>query len=81
MYFASLLAPAAALVATRSALPAAPARLAARSSPEMKYRVAVIGGGPSGACAAEICAQEPNIETSESPAPKTKRERDVFRLD
>lgn len=29
----------------------------------MKYRVAVIGGGPSGACAAEILAQEPNIET------------------
>merc|ERR1719327_1568972 len=29
----------------------------------MKYRVAVIGGGPSCACAAEICAQEPNIET------------------
>mmetsp|Transcript_4625 Transcript_4625/g.14752 ORF Transcript_4625/g.14752 Transcript_4625/m.14752 type:complete len:495 (+) Transcript_4625:194-1678(+) len=28
-----------------------------------KKRVAVIGGGPSGACAAEICAQEPNIET------------------
>jgi len=32
-------------------------------APEMKYRVAVIGGGPSGACAAEILAQEPNIET------------------
>jgi len=29
----------------------------------MKYKVAVVGGGPSGACAAEIFAQEPNIET------------------
>eukprot|EP00520_Triparma_pacifica_P006810 CAMPEP_0118631948 /NCGR_PEP_ID=MMETSP0785-20121206/179_1 /TAXON_ID=91992 /ORGANISM="Bolidomonas pacifica, Strain CCMP 1866" /LENGTH=457 /DNA_ID=CAMNT_0006522677 /DNA_START=31 /DNA_END=1404 /DNA_ORIENTATION=- len=27
------------------------------------YKVAVVGGGPSGACAAEIFAQEPNIET------------------
>ena len=29
----------------------------------MKYKVAVIGGGPSGACAAEIFAQEKNIDT------------------
>lgn len=29
----------------------------------MKYKVAVVGGGPSGACAAEIFAQEKNIET------------------
>jgi len=29
----------------------------------MKYRVAVVGGGPSGACAAEIFAREKNIET------------------
>lgn len=28
----------------------------------MKYKVAVVGGGPSGACAAEILAQNPNIE-------------------
>merc|ERR1719428_1980020 len=28
-----------------------------------KFRVAVIGGGPSGACAAEIFAEEPNVET------------------
>ena len=28
-----------------------------------KYRVAVVGGGPSGACAAEILAQNPKIET------------------
>ena len=63
MKFAALLAsPAAALVAHKSALPAAPVRAQA-SSMEMKYRVAVVGGGPSGACAAEICAQEPNIET------------------
>lgn len=29
----------------------------------MKYTVAVVGGGPSGACAAEIFAQEKNIDT------------------
>jgi geranylgeranyl diphosphate/geranylgeranyl-bacteriochlorophyllide a reductase len=29
----------------------------------MKYKVAVVGGGPAGACAAEIFAQEKNIET------------------
>eukprot|EP01038_Epipyxis_sp_PR26KG_P010449 gene10449-14037_t len=29
---------------------------------QTKYRVAVVGGGPSGACAAEILAQNPNIE-------------------
>lgn len=34
-----------------------------RSALEMKYRVAVVGGGPSGACAAEIFAQEKNVET------------------
>jgi geranylgeranyl reductase len=33
------------------------------SSLDMKYKVAVIGGGPSGACAAEIFAQEKGIET------------------
>ena len=27
-----------------------------------KYRVAVIGGGPSGSCAAEALAKNPNIE-------------------
>jgi geranylgeranyl reductase len=27
-----------------------------------KYKVAVIGGGPSGACAAEELAKNPNIE-------------------
>lgn len=29
----------------------------------MKYSVAVVGGGPSGACAAEIFAQEKGIDT------------------
>lgn len=29
----------------------------------MKYKVAVVGGGPSGACAAEIFAKEENIDT------------------
>lgn len=30
---------------------------------DMKYKVAVVGGGPSGACAAEIFAQEKGIDT------------------
>jgi len=40
-------------------------RVSAESSTElcMKYKVAVVGGGPSGACAAEIFAQEKNIDT------------------
>jgi flavin-dependent dehydrogenase len=29
----------------------------------MKYKVAVVGGGPSGACAAEIFAKEKGIDT------------------
>jgi len=29
----------------------------------MKYKVAVVGGGPSGACAADVFAKEKNIET------------------
>lgn len=33
------------------------------SSLEMKYKVAVVGGGPAGACAAEIFAQEKGIDT------------------
>jgi len=32
------------------------------SQMEMKFKVAVVGGGPSGACAAEILAQNPDIE-------------------
>jgi hypothetical protein len=31
--------------------------------PEKKFRVAVIGGGPAGASAAEVFADEPNVET------------------
>jgi heterodisulfide reductase subunit A-like polyferredoxin len=40
-------------------------RAAAYSSSSlcMKYKVAVVGGGPSGACAAEIFAQEKGIDT------------------
>lgn len=30
---------------------------------EMRYKVAVVGGGPSGACAAEIFAQERGFDT------------------
>lgn len=37
--------------------------VASTSSLDMKYKVAVVGGGPSGACAAEIFAQEKNIDT------------------
>lgn len=33
------------------------------SALDMKYKVAVVGGGPSGACAAEIFAQEKGIDT------------------
>lgn len=33
------------------------------SNMDMRYKVAVIGGGPSGACAAEIFAQERGIDT------------------
>ena len=33
------------------------------TSLEMKYKVAVVGGGPAGACAAEIFAQEKGIDT------------------
>ena len=33
------------------------------TSLDMKYKVAVVGGGPSGACAAEIFAQEKGIDT------------------
>jgi len=47
---------------TRSAYVARPAHSPV-SAIEAKIRVAVVGGGPSGACAAEVLAQEPNIET------------------
>ena len=33
------------------------------SALDMRYKVAVVGGGPSGACTAEIFAQEKNIDT------------------
>ena len=33
------------------------------SNMDMRYKVAVIGGGPSGSCAAEIFAQEKGIDT------------------
>ena len=33
------------------------------SNMEMRYKVAVVGGGPSGACAAEVFAQERGIDT------------------
>ena len=33
------------------------------TSLDMRYKVAVVGGGPSGACAAEIFAKEKNVDT------------------
>ena len=36
---------------------------ASTSALDMKYKVAVVGGGPAGACAAEIFAQEKGIDT------------------
>jgi len=62
----ALMVAAASAYVTRTAqrlAPVAPRRAARQEAVEMKYRVAVIGGGPSGSCAAEILAQEPNIET------------------
>jgi geranylgeranyl reductase len=38
-------------------------RTASSTALSMKYKVAVVGGGPSGACAAEIFAQEKGIDT------------------
>ena len=39
------------------------AKVASDSALNMKYKVAVVGGGPAGACAAEIFAQEKGIDT------------------
>lgn len=60
-----------ALVASASAFtpstfigkPLATPAISSSSSLCMKYKVAVVGGGPSGACAAEIFAQEKGIDT------------------
>jgi len=38
-------------------------RVSSNTALEMRYKVAVVGGGPSGSCAAEIFAQEKNIDT------------------
>jgi hypothetical protein len=43
--------------------PVTKSAMASSSTLSMKYTVAVVGGGPAGACAAEIFAQEKNIET------------------
>uniref|UniRef100_A0A7S2WEE7 Geranylgeranyl diphosphate reductase, chloroplastic n=1 Tax=Rhizochromulina marina TaxID=1034831 RepID=A0A7S2WEE7_9STRA len=61
---AQALVPTRSLGASRTSV-VAPRRhaVSTRAVVEAKYKVAVIGGGPSGACAAEIFAQEPNIET------------------
>jgi ribulose 1,5-bisphosphate synthetase/thiazole synthase len=39
------------------------ANVKSTSALDMKYKVAVVGGGPAGACAAEIFAQEKGIDT------------------
>jgi len=52
-----------ALIPSSRSLPKTAPRFASRTVMEAKYSVAVVGGGPSGACAAEIFAQEPNIDT------------------
>jgi geranylgeranyl reductase len=57
---ASLVLGSAAAFQPHSALNAVPK---SSSALDMKYKVAVVGGGPSGACAAEIFAQEKNIDT------------------
>mmetsp|Transcript_20417 Transcript_20417/g.47443 ORF Transcript_20417/g.47443 Transcript_20417/m.47443 type:complete len:462 (-) Transcript_20417:277-1662(-) len=55
---------ASALIPTRRPVKATTRQFASpRDVMEAKYKVAVIGGGPSGSCAAEIFAQEPNIDT------------------
>jgi flavin-dependent dehydrogenase len=36
--------------------------LLSTSAPGAKFKVAVVGGGPSGSCAAEILAKNPKIE-------------------
>lgn len=38
------------------------AKLSSSLAPAVKYKVAVIGGGPSGSCAAEALSKNPNIE-------------------
>jgi geranylgeranyl diphosphate/geranylgeranyl-bacteriochlorophyllide a reductase len=43
--------------------PVAPGVANSDSALFMKYKVAVVGGGPAGACAAEIFAQEKGIDT------------------
>jgi geranylgeranyl reductase len=55
---------AAALLASTASAFIAPNTAPAVNSALDAYRVAVVGGGPSGACAAEIFAQEKNIETT-----------------
>jgi len=51
------------MCARSSELPKTVPRATSGVVPEKKLRVAVVGGGPSGASAAEFFAEEPNIET------------------
>ena len=49
---------------TTSSFTAGPvANVVSDSALNMKFKVAVVGGGPAGACAAEIFAQEKGIDT------------------
>jgi len=38
-------------------------RASSTAVPSMKYKVAVVGGGPSGACAADVFAKDKSIDT------------------
>ena len=46
-----------ALATSASAFRLSSTRVSSSSALDMKFKVAVVGGGPSGACAAEILAQ------------------------
>lgn len=50
------------LAVSANAFSLSSSRMAPASALDMKFKVAVVGGGPSGACAAEILAQNPDVE-------------------
>lgn len=64
LYTLATVAATASAFSTTSSFTSGPvAKVASDSALNMKYKVAVVGGGPAGACAAEIFAQEKNIDT------------------
>jgi geranylgeranyl reductase len=61
----SLISTVVALAALSSVSGFSPIQSKARATTSLeaaKYKIAVVGGGPSGACAAEVLAQNPNVE-------------------